>query len=163
MPRTAPTWDGTPNYAIVTYHFIDANGSMTTTPYITTLARATTSNIEALADALAEATNANLWSISLALVEDGSPSSASALDESRESANDFINTLVRDPVSRKTQEVAIPAPLDVLFIPESNEVDIENALYQAVNTAANTVLPDAYTFISVRFSEHRKTGKKQTF
>lgn len=163
MPRTAPTWDGTPNYVIVSYHWIDANGSKTTTPYITTLARATTGNIEAMAAALVEASNANLWDISLEMHEDGAPSALTADDAPRESANDYINTLVRDPVSRKTQEVAIPAPLDALFIPETNDPDTENPFYQAVNTAANALLPDAYTFISTRFSEHRKLGKKTTF
>jgi len=163
MPRTAPTWDGTPNYVIVSYHWIDANGRKTTTPYITTLARATTANIEAMAAALVVASNANLWNISLELVEDGTPSATTALDASRESANDYINTLVRDPVSRKTQEVSIPAPKDALFAPESDTVDVSNTDYQDVNAAANALLPDAYTFISVRFSEHRATGKKQGF
>lgn len=163
MPRTAPVWDGTPNYVIVSYHWIDANGNKTTTPYITTLARATTANIEAMADALVDASNANLWDISLEMHEDGAPSASTAVEDPRESANDYINTLARDPVSRKTQEVAIPAPLDALFNPGTNDPDVTNGFYQAVNIAANNLLPDAYVFISARFSEHRKLSKKTVF
>lgn len=163
MARTAPTWDGTPNYVVVSFHFIDANGNKGSTPYTTTLARATTANIEAMAVALGAASNSNLWDISLELHEDGSPSGAAASEDALLSVNDHILTLVRDPVSRKTQEVDIPAPLDTILHEGSTDPDIENALYQAVNTAANALLPDAYTFISTRLSEHKKINKKTNF
>ena len=163
MPRTAPTYTGTPGYVVVSYKFIDANGALTSTPYTTTLARATTGNIEAMAEALATASNANLYDIVLETHTDGARISSTAVEAPRESANDYINTLVRDPVSRKTQEVSIPAPIDSMFTPDTNVVDTSDTDYQAVNTAANALLPDAYTFISVRFSEHRKTNPKQNF
>jgi hypothetical protein len=164
MPRTAPTYTGTPSYVTVSYRWIDANGNKESTPYITTLARATTGAIEGLAAALAAASNASLYDIVLETHTEGAMSSANATEEPRESANDFVNTLARDPVSRKTQEVAIPAPIDSMFVEGTNVVDWENSTeYQAVNSAANTLLPDAYTFVSVRFSEHRKINTKQTF
>lgn len=163
MPRTAPEYTGTPSYVIVSFRFIDANGEKQSTPYITTLARATTANIEAMADALAAASNANLYDIVLETHTEGAASIATANEDPRESANDLINTLVREPVSRKTQEVSIPAPLDALFLAGSNTVDTSVTEYQAVNTAANNLLPDAYVFVSVRFSEHRKINSKQNF
>lgn len=164
MPRTAPTYTGTPTYVVVSYRWIDANGRLNSTPYITTLARATTANIEAMAAALAAASNASLYDIVLETHSAGAMSSANAVEESRESVNDHVNTLARDPVSRKTQEVDIPAPIDAMFIEGTDVVDWENnTVYQAVNSAANALLPDAYEFVSVRFSEHRKTGSKQTF
>jgi|SRR5215207_821613 len=163
MPRTAPTYAGTPVYVIVSYRFIDANGNKTSTSYITTAARATTAAIEAMAAALAAASNANLYDIVLESHTDGAASTSTAIEESRESANDYINTLVRDPASRKTQEVSIPAPLDELFLAGTNTVDSSNVLYQAVNTAADTLLPTAYVFISARFSQHRKLNEKVNF
>jgi hypothetical protein len=163
MPRTAPTYTGTPGYVIVSFRFIDANGNLTSTPYITTLARATTGNIEAMAAALAAASNANLYDIVLETHTDGARVSTTALDAPRESANDVIITLVREPTSRKTQEVTIPAPLDSIFTADTNVIDTANTDYQDVNTAANALLPDAYTFVSVRFSEHRKINQKQNF
>jgi len=163
MPRTAPAYTGTPSYAVISFRFIDANGSKTSTSYITTIARATAPNIDAMADALALTSNANLYDIVLETHTEGAATASTALDASRESANDFINTLVRDPVSRKTQEVAIPAPLDALFVAGTNVPDVTNTLYQDVNTAANALLPDAYVFVSVRFSEHRKLNSKVNF
>lgn len=163
MPRTAPTFTGTPVYEVVSFRFIDANGSQTSTSYITTQARATTGNIEAMAVALAAATNANLYDIVVEAHNNGAASSSTATDTSRESANDVIITLVRDDTTRQTQEVAIPAPLDAIFVTDTSDVDVSNALYQAVNTAANALLPAAYDFVSVRFSEHRKLNKKTKF
>lgn len=163
MPRTAPTYAGTPSYVIVSFRFIDANGAKTSTPYITTSARATNAAIEAMAAALAAASNANLYDIVVEGHTDGTPSVTTAIDASRESANDVITTLVREPTSRKTQEVVIPAPLDAIFAEGSQRIDTTNALYQAVNTAADTLLISTYTFVSVRFSEHRKVNEKQNF
>jgi hypothetical protein len=163
MPRTAPTYTGTPTYVVVSFRFIDANGDKTSSSYITTSARATVAAIEAMAAALAAASNANLYDIVVESHDDGSPSSSSATDALRESANDVIITLVRDPASRKTQEVEIPAPLETLFIAGGNKVDTTDTLYQAVNTAADTLLPAAYVFISTRFSQHRKLSEKTVF
>lgn len=162
MPRTAPTYTGTPTYVVVSFKWIDANGQLDSTPYITTAARATPTNVEAMAVALAAASNANLYDIvneqhTGAL----SASPAAAVEEPRESVKDVINTLQRDGVTRQTQEVVIPAPLDALLVAGSNDPDIDNALYQAVNTAADLLLPTGYAPISVRFSEHKGTNKKK--
>lgn len=163
MPRTAPTYDGTPTYVIVSFRFIDANGELASTPYLTTIARATATNIEAMATALAAATNANLYDIVLEAHTAGASTATTALDASRESANDVITTLIRDPTTRQTQEVVIPAPLDALFVIDSNIVDPANTLYQAVNTAVNAMVAAAYVFVSTRFSEHRKLNAKTKF
>jgi hypothetical protein len=163
MPRTAPTWDGTPNYLVVSYRWIDADGKKESTSYITNTTAATTANIEAMAVALAAASNANLYAISVESVEDGAPSASTANEALRESVKDFVNTLVRDPVSRKSQEVAIPAPLEELLIEGTTNVDVSNALYQAVNTAANALLPAAYVFVSTRFAEHKSVNQKTNF
>lgn len=163
MPRTAPTYTGTPTYVIVSFRFIDANGGLASTPYITTPARATTANIEAMAEALGAASNANLYDIVVEEHTGATASASAAAEDPRESANDVINTLVREPSTRQTQEVVIPAPLDSLFVAGSNTVDPSQTLYQDVNTAANALLPDAYAFVSVRFSEHRKINSKVKF
>lgn len=163
MPRTAPTYTGTPTYLIVSFHFIDANGQLATTPYLTTTARATVANIEAMAEALGAASNANLYDISTTAHTAANASAAAATEAPRESAKDVIVTLVREPTSRQTQEVEIPAPLDSLFVPGSNTIDPSVTEYQDVNTAANALLPDAYTFVSARFSERRKLNEKVKF
>lgn len=162
MPRTAPTYTGTPTYTIVSFKWIDANGQLDSTPYITTPARATVGAVEAMAVALAAASNANLYDI----VVEGhtgatSASPTAAIEEPRESVKDQILTLQRDAITRQTQEVEIPAPLDALMVPGTNDVDIDNVLYQAVNTAADALLPASFAPISVRFSEHKGVNKKK--
>ena len=164
MARTGPTVGGTPTYVVVSYKWIDANGTIDTTSYISTRARATDGNIEAMAVALGAASNANLYAVELSEVYSAAtPSSASATEAPRESVKDVIDTLVRDSVSRKTQEVLIPAPLDAIFVTDTNVVDPSNALYQAVNTAADALLISTYGFISVRFSERKGTNAKLKF
>lgn len=163
MPRTAPTYTGTPAYVVVGYRLIDANSKKGSVSYITTLARATSGNIELMAAALSAASNANLWDIVLETHTDGAQNTSIAVEAPRESVNDVIMTLTRDPVSRKTQYVEIPAPLDAMFLDGTNQVDTTNTLYQDVNAAANVLLPDAYVFVSVRFSEHHDTNPKQNF
>lgn len=164
MARTAPTVGGTPTYVVVSYLWIDANGQLGSTPYVTTLARATDAVVEAMAVAVGAASNANVYDIVIEQhYASATPNSAAATEAPRESVNDVILTLIRDATSRKTQEVQIPAPLDAIFVTDTNDVDPTNALYQAVNTAANNLVIAAYGFISVRFSEHKKTNKKTRF
>lgn len=163
MARTAPTYSGTPSYVIVSFRFIDANGQKESLPILTSSARATSAAIEAMAVALGAASNANLWQIEVSGFTEGAMTKSSAAEEPRESVHDWIMTLVRQPSSRKTQEVGIPAPLDALLVEGENVVDTTNALYQAVNTAANTLLPDDYIFVSTRFSEHRAINQKTNF
>lgn len=164
MARTAPTVGGTPTYVVVSFLWIDANGQLGSTPYTTTLARATNTVVEAMAVAVGAASNANVYDV---VIEEhyaaATPAASSATDASRESVKDVITTLVRDPTSRKTQEVVIPAPLDAIFITDTQNVDVSNALYQAVNTAADALLIAGYGFISTRFSEHKATNKKTRF
>lgn len=164
MARTAPTVGGTPTYVVVSFKWIDANGVIDTTSYISTRARATDGNVEAAAVALGAASNANLYAVEIGeIYSAATPSSAAATEAPREAVKDVINTLVRDSVSRKTQEVLIPAPLDAIFVTDTNIVDPTNALYQAVNTAMDAVLVATYGFISVRFAERKGTNAKIKF
>lgn len=161
MPRTAPTYTGTPTYTIVSFRWIDANGQLDSTSYVTTPARASAANIEAMAVALGAASNGNLYDIVLEGHTGAISASPSAATEApRESIKDVIITLQRDAITRQTQEVEIPAPLDSIFVAGTNQPDIDNALYQAVNTAADALLPAGYAPISARFSEHKGTNRK---
>jgi len=159
--RTAPTYTGTATYVVVSYRFIDANNQLGSVPFLTTTARATVANIEGMADALADASNANLYDI---VVENhtaaATASPAAAAEEPRESVKDVILNTQRDSVSRKTQSCYIPAPLDSLLVPETNEVDVTAPLISAYALAAGLLLPTTYASVSYRFSEHKGTNKK---
>lgn len=161
MARTAPTYTGTATWTLVSYRWVDANGQQGSTPFITTPARATTAAIEAMAVALAAASNANLYDI---VVEAHTESPfgadiAAAVEEPRESVKDIINILEKDTTTRQTQDVEIPAPLDSMFLAGTNNVDTANTLLQAVVTAAETLLPATMNATSVRFTERRGRNK----
>lgn len=161
MPSTVPTVDGTnPTFVRVGFSYIDANGTIDSFSIATTLARATPTAVEAAKDALAAATNASIYEVRVEQVYGGSSSPLLAIEAPRESAKDVIETLMKDLSSRASQYVYIPAPLDEMFLPESNVPDIENALYTAVDVAFDLLLPATYQPQSVRFAEHQNTATK---
>lgn len=160
MARTAPTVTTTPTYVQVSFRFIDANGQLDAFSYITTPARATAAAVEAAAVALGAASNANLYEVNINNVTGITPSLASAVEQPRESVKDVIVELWRDNTTRQTQEVYIPAPLDSLFVVDTNDPDMGIAEAAAVEAAFNTLLPASYDPISFRFSEHKGVNKK---
>lgn len=159
MPRTAPTYTGTPTYVLVSYRWIDANGQTGSTPLITTPARATVANIEGMADALSDMSNANLYDI---VVEDHTgvtPEPTDATEAPRESVKDVITLTQRDAVTRQTQGVELPAPLDSLFVDGTNTPNVEDAAFVALLLASSLLLPATFDAISIRFSEHKGYNK----
>jgi hypothetical protein len=161
MPSTAPEVNGTPTRVVVTCRYIDANGTKDSFSILTTLARATNAVVEAAKDALGAATNANVYEVNIqSIYASGTASPSAATEAPRESAKDVIETLHKDPSSGKAQYVYVPAPLDEMFVPDTNTPDIENTLYTDMDAAFELLLPAAYNAISVRFAEHRNTAEK---
>lgn len=159
MPRTAPTVNGTPTYVRVSYLAIDANGQLTSSPYITTLAAATNAHVEAVAVDQGAASNANLYAVEITQVYELAPSTASAVDASRESAKDVVVELWRNNTTRQTQDAYLPAPVDSMFITDTNDVVGTDILFAAWEASVANILP-AYAPISFRFSEHKGVNKK---
>lgn len=160
MPNTNPAVTGAATYAQVSFRYIDANGQLGSDSYNTTPALATPANVNAAAEALGAASNANLYEVSIESVWSALPISATAVEEPRESVKDNIVTLFKDNATRNTQDVYIPAPLDTLLQAGTNQPDVEDALYLAVELAFDALLPAGYSPISARFSEHKGTNKK---
>lgn len=161
MPSSAPNVEAAATFARVSFRYIDANGTKDSFSITTSPARATPAVIEGAKDALAAATNVNIYEVTREEVwSAGLASPLLALDAPRESAKDVIETLVKQPSSQKTQYVYIPGPLDALFVPDTNIPDIDNTLYDAVDLAFDLLLPADYVAISVRFAEHQNTGAK---
>lgn len=163
MPRTGvPTIvTTTPDYQIVTLRYIDSNGVKDAYNIRTTIGRATSAVIEGVVAAVAAATNAAIYEVDVKSVwAAGTASPSSALDAIKPDARDVIERLQRDNSSGKTQYAYIPAPLDAIFIPTTNTVDIENALYVAFEEAIDLLLPAAYNPVSVRFAQHKEIAEK---
>jgi hypothetical protein len=163
MPNDAGALvSATPTFVRVGFSFIDANGGTDSFSLITTVARATDGAINALADAVGAASNASLYEIRKEIVQAAFPATpTSATEAPRESVYDHIVTLFRNNSTRQTQDGIIPAPLDAIFEAETNNVDVENVEYLAVETALENILEAAYGVVSVRFTETRKINKRQ--
>lgn len=162
MPNNAGTFDSAaPSFVRVGLSFIDANGGQDSASWITTVARATDANINAMAAAIGAASNASVFEIRKEVVMADNPGSPSnAVEAPRESVKDHILILFRHPSTRMTQEGVIPAPLDAIMVPETNDVDVTNALYLAVETATENLLDASYDVVSTRFNETKKINKK---
>ncbi len=163
MPRTGlPTIvTTTPDYVTVTFHYIDVNGVKDAWNVRTTLARATSAVIEGTVAAMAAATNAFVYKVTMSLFwAAGSASPSFALEASRVDAKDVVERLQKDPASGASQYSYIPAPLDAMFIDETNEVDITNSLYTDFADAVDLLLPASFNPVSVRFAQHKLTATK---
>lgn len=162
MPNDAGTFvSATPTFVRVGFSFIDANGELDSVSWITTVARATDGAINDLATAIGDASNASLYEIRKEVVQAANnPSSDNATDATRVSVHDHIITLFRNPTTRQTQDGVIPSPIEGLFVPETNDVDVTNVAYLAVEDGVEALLDPAYGVVSVRFNETRKINKK---
>ncbi len=160
MPRTAPAVSGAATGALVSFRFIDANQSLTSWSLKTTVALATGALVEAVAAALAAASNTSLYAVHIASVWETVPNPVNAVDESRPSAYDNVVELFKDPATGAAQDAFIPGPIDALFNTGTQQVDIGSDEFIAFSNAVNAVLPTAYVPVSARFSERRKTYKR---
>lgn len=157
MPRTAPAVTGAATAALVSFRFIDANQSITSYSLRTTVALATGALVEAVAAALAAASNASLYGVHISSVWETVPNPVNAVDASRPSAYDNVVELFKDPATGAAQDAFIPAPIDAIFNTGTQQVNIGSDEYVDFSNAVNALLPSAYVPVSARFSERRKT------
>ncbi len=160
MPRTVPAITGSATAALVSFRFIDANQNIVSWSMRTTVALATGALIEAIAAALAAASNASLYGVHIAQVWETVPNAVNAVDAPYSSGYDNVVELFKDPATGASQDVFIPAPLDALMNTGLTTVDLENAEFIAFSDAVNAALPSAYVPVSARLSERRKTYKR---
>lgn len=160
MPSGVPALAGGSTYVLITFRYIDANGTPDAFSVRTTAARATDAAIQACIDALGDATNAFIYETWKKFVYATAPSPTSAIDAPRESANDVIETLTKDLASGAAQYFYIPAPLDSLFVTDTNDVIIDSDEFIAVKDAFDALLPSTYQARSTRFAEHKNLAEK---
>jgi hypothetical protein len=157
MPRTAPAVTGAATAALVSFRFIDANQNIVSWSIRTTVALATGANVEAVAAALATASNASLWGVVISSAWETVPNAVNAVDAPYSSGYDNVVELFKDIASGAAQDAFIPAPIDALMNTGTTQVDLANTDFIAFSNAVNTLLPAAYVPVSARLSERRKT------
>lgn len=160
MPRTAPAITGAATAALVSFRFIDANQNIVSWSLRTTVALATGALVEAVAAAVAAASNASLYGVHISSVWETVPNPVNAVDAPYSSAYDNVVELFKDPATGAAQDAFIPAPLDALMNTGTTQVDPGNTDFIAFSNAVNALLPSAYVPVSSRLSERRKTYKR---
>ena len=89
MARTAPAVDGTPDFQKVSFAWIDASGDLRSDS-LQVPAAATSAQIEAFAEALADISNAVLYKIEVSAVYNSVPDKSSAVEAPKDSVYDNL-------------------------------------------------------------------------
>lgn len=154
MPtRTAPTVDGTPSRVRVSMTLIDSVGDIRSVSLYAPNG-VTAVEIEALAAALQAATNASLYKVEQSLVYEGAAAKSNADENVFNNIGDNIIYHVKASAT-DSQRAYVPAPLESVFTPATENPDPANPLLTAWFTAVLGVVGNNYTGVTVRFSERR--------
>ena len=153
--RTAPDPSvANPNYVRVSLGFIDAEGDLRSISMVADAA-VTNAQIQAYADAVADASNASLYSINKTEVWAGAESKGNALNEVNNSVySNIVYHVKASPTS--SQRGYIPAPIADVFVAGTDDPDPNDALIIAFFTATLALAGGAYTGQSLRYTERRE-------
>jgi len=157
--RTAGTVDGTPLFTDVSLHWIDIAGDLRSDSY-QCLAAAADADVEVFAAAMQAASTASLWKVSVSAAYTSTPQASNAQNAAHQSADDVINMLQKT-ASNQAQDVVIHAPLQALFVGETEVIDTTDALLTAISGAFQDIADGTYGLVSYRYTEHREINKRQ--
>lgn len=159
MPRTAPTIDGAPNRFDVTYRFRDREGDRRAFQ-LTLPAAPTNADLEELANQLGLSSNAVLYEVRVTSRYVGSDSVINATDAVRVSVDDIVNIQYADVLGVSFRGI-VPAPIEAMFVVNSEEIDTGSVAFTGVNSALLAVAPAGFTARGVRFTERREINEQQ--
>jgi len=122
MPRTAPTFDDTPNYRVLSLRLIDASGDKRAEAFeISTTA--TAAEIEAFIAGYAARTRAVIYAVWDSQVYNSPASAANATEGLKsDSVADGINYLFVGNTN-DSEDVRLVAPIDTLFVENTDSLD----------------------------------------
>lgn len=164
MPNNAPDVTGTATGKQVSYHFIDSSGDKRTVS-VRVGATATNAQIQALADALGDASNASLYEVSITNLYGVVPVTGDAVDASRPSAYSNIVLLYKNPAG-DSANLFIPAPIEAMFDAGSDNPNLGATELTAVDSAGMALIATRYsgvTAVSARYTERTEINSKVAF
>jgi hypothetical protein len=159
--RSAPTVDGTPDFLLISFSWIDYVGDRYSAMIPASGTTATPAEIEALAVALQAASNASLWRIQVTQDYQGLPLKSNALEEVWNDAEDVVVIHYKNPSTRSSEYMNFPAPLDDIFVEGTEQVDTADALFTAILAAVAAILPSGFNPATVRFSKHKEVNQAE--
>lgn len=155
--RTAPTFDGTGTRRLTTFQLIDASGDQTSVgcefaPGVTN------AQIEAVAVALQDASQASLWQITDSQLYTGDDDPDNADTEQRNSVFQGITVRMKVPATGVSQAFRVPAPVPAEMQGNQDIPLITGTPLEDLLTALVAAAP-AYTIKSVRYTERREINQ----
>lgn len=158
MARTAPAVDGTPDYQTVALRWIDASGDKRSDSNQVP-AGATSAQIEAYADAMADASNASLYAVQVTAHYNSTPDKSDAVSDAKsESVFDNLVFLAKT-VTNASQRGFTPAPIDAMFVAGTDTIDPSSTELAAIFTAFLAMVGAGYSIVSARYTERREINE----
>lgn len=157
MPRTAPAVNGTPQFRKVSFRWIDASGDKRSDS-LQVPAGATDAQIEAMAVALAAASNASLYAVVPEAWYNSTPDKSDAVDAPKDSVYDNMVALAKT-VANASQRTFIPAPIADIFQTGTDQPNPASTELAAVLTAFLALVGAGYSVVSLRYTERREINE----
>lgn len=162
MPRTAPTFDDTPNYRVLSLRMIDISGDKRAEGFEIS-PTATAAAIEAFVAGYAARTRANIYAIVDQQSYSSPASNATATDGAKSaSVADGINFLYVSNTN-ESEDVRLVAPIDTLMVGDTDAVDPTAAA--AFNALVEPLLTGSKVAITAQYTERKekKNNPKVSF
>lgn len=157
MPRTAPPVNGTPNLKRVSWAMIDASGDKRSVSMEVDLA-ATDVTIEAVTAAIAAATNASIYKVTVEDVYNSIPAVSDADELEENSVFDNIVLLMKDATNR-SQNFFLPAPKRENFVGDSDNPDPASTMLGDWRDGVNNLAFGVTSPVSLRYTERREKNQ----
>lgn len=162
MPRTAPTFDDTPNYRVLSLRLIDISGDKKAEGFEIS-PTATAAEIEAFVAGYASRTHANIYAVWDNQVY-GTPASAAAATAGAKSDSvaDGINFLYVSNTN-ESEDVRLVAPIAALLVGTSDTVDPTAGA--AFNALVEPLLTGTKVGVTAQYTERKekKNNPKTSF
>jgi len=157
--RSAPAIDGSPDFLLTSFQWVDYVGDRYSAQIVMSGTTATPAEIETLADALQDASNASLWRVQVTQDYQGAMLKSNALEEVWNDAEDVVVIHYKNPTTRASEYVNFPAPIDSIFVDGTEQIDTANATFTAILAAVAATLPTGFNPVTVRFSQHKDVNQ----
>lgn len=159
--RTAPDVTTAATGKLVSFHWIDVSGAKRADSYQLPVS-ATNAQIEAMADALQAGSNASLWKIGIENVFGSVEDSDNALAATKSSQvqDQLFFTAKHTSPLQIVQRAYIPAPINDLFIGNTDNVDPTSTEAAAILTAFLAMLGAGYSVVWGRYTQRTEINEK---
>lgn len=152
--KTAPAVDSAaPTYVELQVRWIDYTGDLRSNLYLINAA-ATDIEINAFVDSLQAASNASIYEISKRLAFASVEDSSNAVEDVWEDIATNVVIQLKDAAAKTSRQVYIPAPINGMFIEQTEEINPANATLASVLTDS-LALNAGYSVVGARFTQRR--------